>query len=139
MKLRKEQVDKKMTTHRVKINMPETPEERDQIVKELQAMPFKEKLPSRILKGDRWNHLRISLSKKEATLISLLEMRDVYRDGWVSNSIKDTYCLWYLEGVLQTDMLYQASVSFSFQDKETAELFLSNFKKDLEQVKELIS
>lgn len=140
-----EKEEKEMTTHRVKINMPATAEERDQIVKELQAMEFKKELPSELeemFAGD--------LTDLDFTLIKLLRRRDVYRDGWTLESAKFDEKKWIIDyNVYEEnsehhvkrviDWSWYGSRAFSFQDEETAELFLSNFKEELEQVKHLIS
>jgi diadenosine tetraphosphatase ApaH/serine/threonine PP2A family protein phosphatase len=120
---------------------PKTAKERDQLIKELMSqinilndMEFKKVLPSELDEmfcGD--------LTDLDFTLIKLLRMRDVYRDGWVSDGEKDVNCIWVLEDEIQTDCLFRASISFSFQDKEIAVLFLTNFKEELESVKHLIS
>lgn len=130
--------------YKLLIKPPKTAEERDQIVKELQAIEFKKELPSElpILYGD--------LTKPEDTLISLLRMRDVYRDGWVSDVLDSVNKNWIIElssdedieneiEVLVVDWSWVETRMFSFQDEETAKLFLSNFKEELEQVKHLIS
>ena len=115
---------------------PKTAEERDQIVKKLQAMEFKKKLPSEL--SGTYLH---QFSNNEALLMELLRMRDVYRDGWVSKE-NDNYSIELRSNKDFEIYHYDCktfSSSFSFQNKEIAELFLSNFKEDLEQVKHLIS
>ena len=115
-----EEEEKKMTTHRVKINMPATSEERDEIVKELQAMDFPKELP-----GELPEYLDIGCIKlSESMFIRLLRMRDVYRDGA------------FLD---HTGRHSRTNGIFSFQDWDTLDIFESNFKEELEQVKDLIS
>ena len=114
-----EKEEKEWTTHRVKINMPATSEERDEIVKELLAIDYKAKLPTELDEFKTY-----SLTVKEGTFISLLRMRDTYRQGLEIYKCEVEICFGKI---------------FSFQDKETAELFLKNFKEELEQVKHLIS
>lgn len=114
---------------------PKTAEERDQIVKELQAMEFKKEFPSEL------EHELKSISSKEHILIALLRMRDVYRDGWVSDTTTsiDNICVDITNDKLHVERYRNSSTPLSFQNKETAELFLSNFKEELESVKSLIS
>lgn len=117
---------------------PTTEEERDKLIQELQAMEFKKELPSDLpctVSDENSPHAL------EYQLIELLRMRDTYRDGWVVSEY-DTG--WFIDidmrdsfVVVLNGMDYLAQ--FSFQNKETAELFLNNFKKDLEEVKHLIS
>lgn len=104
--------------YKLLIKPPKTLEERDQIVKKLQAMEFKKELPSEL------EEIINDVSHEERLLVRLIRRRDVYRDG-----LKPYEC----------DVKIGYGVLFSLQDKETAELFLNNFKEELEQVKHLIS
>lgn len=117
---------------------PKTAEERDKLVKELQAMEFKKDLPSELENVEFWK-----IKVDEGKLIALLRMRDVYCDGWVSDTKKDIHVVYIdtSENRKFTCGRFRGHVSsqFSFQDQETAELFLNNFRKELEQVKHLIS
>lgn len=114
---------------------PKTPEERDKMVKDLQAINFTKELPSEL------DDLKVYTTDSENSLVKLLRMRDIYRDGLISKE-NDNYSIELRSNKEFKIYHYDCktfSSSFSFQDKETAELFLNNFKEELEQVKHLIS
>lgn len=145
---------------------PTNKAERDALIKELQAMTFND-LPKRWeelgeIKGfyvDRPSEvLYVSLVHTEQAnrnvfptsdqaeasihLAMLLQLRDVYREGWVpdwEDEGEARYCLvlrlnqWILEES------YIHNFPFSFQTKERAELFLENFEDYLDKVKPLFS
>ena len=114
--------DNKLKVGNIYYCKPKTAEERDKLVKELQAMEFKKELPSELSLST------IGLESNEETLIKLLRMRDVYRDGWNPN--KSTFSYTNNEVYL---------TNFSFQSLEVLNLFLENFREELESVKHLIS
>jgi len=117
------------------IKLPTTEQERDKLIDTLKSMEFNKELHSKLLDFD------FPLSKEELKLFKLLRMRDVYRDGWVSdkNNSEYNFWIWYREDELVIECSSYCSAQFSFQNEETAELFLKNFRKDLEEVKHLIS
>lgn len=125
-----------------KYYQPKTPEERDQMVKDLQAIDFPKKLPSELDEDIIQGFIDGGLTLEEATLIELIRMRDTYRNGWVSDMEDSNQSKWivfsHISGFVVSDN-YFASSCFSFQNEETAKLFLNNFEEELEQVKHLIS
>jgi len=114
---------------------PTTKEERDKLIQELQAMEFKKELSSEL------DNCKFAVSKEELKLFKLLRMRDVYRDGWVVSEDYAGYSidLHFIVGFKIYVNDFSCLPLFSFQNKETAELFLNNFRKDLVEVKHLIS
>jgi len=74
-------------------------------------------------------------------LAQLSQLRDVYRAGWVPDWEGDDYkfCIFFSGNTIYVDILQNHSEFLSFQDRETAELFLENFRDLIEQAKPLMS
>ena len=74
-------------------------------------------------------------------LAQLSQLRDVYRAGWVPDwSSPDLkYCIYFNNKTASVNRLGNSNEFLSFQDKETAELFLENFRDLIEQAKPLMS
>lgn len=145
---------------------PTNKAERDALIKELQAMTFNE-LPKRWeemreIKGfyvDRPSEvLYVSLVHTEQAnrnvfptsdqaeasihLAMLLQLRDVYREGWVPDwhDVNETKHSVYCEtGQWVYLAFHYEAHPFSFQTRERAELFLENFEDYLDKVKPLFS
>ena len=75
------------------------------------------------------------------TLKNLIGARDVYRQGWKPNykSLDWKYCINYEAGNVSIIQLKVTHEIFSFQSEEVRDKFFKNFKKELEEVKELWS
>jgi hypothetical protein len=80
-------------------------------------------------------------AKASLALAQLSQLRDVYRAGWVPDwevyNVK--WCVFFRGNTINVGSLQNASEFLSFQDKETAELFLENFRDLIEQAKPLMS
>lgn len=84
-------------------------------------------------------------SKKKAKqfviLNKLLQIRDYYNQGWVPNWTKDTeekYCIINNRNTLTITVAWVANYLFVFKTKELRDEFLTNFKEDLEFIKEFL-
>ena len=86
-------------------------------------------------------------TKKQAeasiALAQLSQLRDLYRQGWEpdwSNEYEEKHCIIFNENDILMIINYRYMNQFlSFQDKETAELFLKNFKDLIKKAKPLMS
>jgi len=81
-----------------------------------------------------------SLAEAALALSQLLQLREVYRDGWIPD-YKDyniKYSIVSNQNNLKIDEATFYSRTFSFQSKEIAQQFLSNFEELLEIAKPLI-
>ena len=145
------------------MNKPTNKQERDALIKELQEMKFD--LPTRWdemerLKGyyvdedcklvcvhcNVQNVLRNVFPTSEQAeasiyLAMLLQLRDVYREGWTPD-LEDDECKWRYCVELtvigwEINAYNQYPIPFSFQNYKRAELFLENFGDYLEKVKPL--
>lgn len=63
-------------------------------------------------------------------LAQLSQLREVYRKGWTPNwnNMSGKYCISMRSGVLIIEYLETYSTFLAFQDKQTVDLFLENFK-----------
>ena len=142
---------------------PTNKQERDALIKELQEMKFD--LPTRWdemerLKGyyvdedcklvcvhcNVQNVLRNVFPTSEQAeasiyLAMLLQLRDVYREGWTpdwgDDECKWRYCVELTVIGWEINEYNQYPIPFSFQNHKRAELFLENFGDYLEKVKPL--
>lgn len=74
-------------------------------------------------------------------LAQLSQLREVYRNGWVpdwSNNNKK-YCIFIIEDAIVKDWFKRSNRFLSFQDEETRDLFLENFRDLIEKAKPLMS
>jgi hypothetical protein len=74
-------------------------------------------------------------------LAQLSQLIKVYRNGWVPDWSNEDYkyCIDFYNNKINTDDYTNASVFLSFQDEETRDLFLENFKELIETAKTLMS
>lgn len=74
-------------------------------------------------------------------LAQLSQLREVYRKGWVPNwkDVDYKYCIYFCNDLITKCTKYESSLFLSFQDEETRDLFLENFKDLIEQAKPLLS
>ena len=92
------------------------------------------------------NDLKNTFATKEQAeasiaLAQLSQLLEVYRKGWVPNW-KDgdyKYCIYFCNDLITKCTNYETSLFLSFQDEETRDLFLGNFKDLIEQAKPLMS
>ena len=82
----------------------------------------------------------IKVAEQYLALMQLHQLRDCYRQGWTPNWTDDSR-RWYITKL--KNKLYIGSISsysafLSFQTKELAEQFLTNFKDLIEQAGDLI-
>lgn len=86
------------------------------------------------------NIVPVGLGKPLLALFQLLVCRDVYRQGWKPNwkNPNTKYYVQYFEDNIETGSnLYENHV-LSFQSAEIRDKFLKNFRKLIEEAKELI-
>ena len=79
-------------------------------------------------------------AEQHLALMQLHQLRDCYRQGWTPNWTDDSR-KWYitkLKNKLYIDSISSYSAFLSFQTKELAEQFLTNFKDLIEQAGDLI-
>jgi hypothetical protein len=80
-------------------------------------------------------------ARASLALAQLSQLRDVYRKEWKPDWEGDNikWCVFFRGNTINVGSLQNASEFLSFQDKETAELFLENFRDLIEQAKPLMS
>ncbi len=80
-------------------------------------------------------------ARASLALAQLSQLRDVYRSGWVPDwdGYECKFCIFFSGNTISVDSLHNSSEFLSFQDIETAELFLENFRDLIEQAKPLMS
>jgi hypothetical protein len=81
-------------------------------------------------------------AKASIALAQLSQLRDVYRNGWVPDWNKvyeEKHCIHFQNNEIIKEWFYQTNIFLSFQDAETRDLFLENFKDLIEQAKPLMS
>jgi hypothetical protein len=80
-------------------------------------------------------------AKASIALAQLSQLREVYRNGWVPDwtNNEDKFCIEFYENEIKKDYYYGQNNFLSFQDEETRNLFLENFKDLIEQAKPLMS
>jgi len=71
----------------------------------------------------------------------LSQLRDVYRAGWSPDweGYASKFCIFFSGNTIDVGIIQSSSEFLSFQDRETAELFLENFRDLIEQAKPLMS
>lgn len=89
-------------------------------------------------------HKNVFLTKEQAeaslALAQLTQLREVYRQGWTPDWTKEDIksCIVMNEGKLIVTIWYTYAYFLAFQDQETAQLFLENFKDLIEQASPLL-
>ena len=80
-------------------------------------------------------------ARASLALAQLSQLRDVYRAGWVPNwnSLDLKYGIYFTNKGANVHRMCNSNEFISFQDRETAELFLENFRDLIEQAKPLMS
>jgi hypothetical protein len=80
-------------------------------------------------------------AKASIALAQLSQLRDVYRNGWIPDWRNSDYkfCIELYENEIHKDNYFCSNHFLSFQDKETRDLFIENFKDLIEQAKPLMS
>ena len=76
-------------------------------------------------------------SKQLILLDQLLDIRDIYRQGWKPGFLGFKYNIIYYNGNISISNMQFNNEMFSFQSEEVRDKFLENFRKELEEVKEL--
>ena len=74
-------------------------------------------------------------------LAQLSQLLEVYRNGWVPDWSDDEFkdCIIFVKDKIETSEARNLVRFLSFQDAETRDLFLENFKDLIEQAKPLMS
>ena len=83
------------------------------------------------------------LPSKEAAeahlaLMQLHQLRDCYRQGWIPDDNHDNYLILNNKGKYNISVNNWTSHFLTFQDRERAEEFLTNFRELIEQAGDLI-
>lgn len=92
-----------------------------------------------------YEHKNIFKTKEQAeasiALAQLSQLRDVYRQGWEPNwnDMISKFCIYFYKNKLATIPYFGTNTFLSFQNEETAELFLENFRDLIEKAKPLMS
>jgi len=81
-----------------------------------------------------------SLAEAALSLSQLLQLREVYRNGWIPdyNSVSMKWSIRQVSNNFEIISTYDKNRVFSFQSKEIVQQFLSNFEELLEIAKPLI-
>ena len=91
------------------------------------------------------NNVNIFATKEQAeasiALAQLSQLREVYRNGWVPDwsDGKDKYCINFFNNGINKDFYITTNSFLSFQDEETRDLFLENFRDLILKAKPLMS
>lgn len=75
-------------------------------------------------------------------LAQLSQLREIYRNNWVpdwTDFDEEKFCIEFYENEINKDCYYSQHIFLSFQDAETRDLFLENFRDLIEQAKPLMS
>lgn len=80
-------------------------------------------------------------ARASIALAQLSQLRDVYRQGWVPDWNKGylKYCVIFHGFRFSVEPTYYNGHFLSFEERQTAELFLENFRDLIEQAKPLMS
>jgi hypothetical protein len=92
-------------------------------------------------KTNRHIFAKYEQARASLALAQLSQLREVYRNGWKPDwkDNKEKYCIYFNGNKIQKEVYFSANVFLSFQDKETRDLFLENFRDLIEQAKTLMS
>jgi hypothetical protein len=91
------------------------------------------------------DHKFIFATKEQAeasiALAQLSQLREVYRNGWLPDWTdgQDKFCIEFYKNKASKQEFIYYSAFLSFQDRETRDLFLDNFKDLIETAKPLMS
>jgi hypothetical protein len=91
------------------------------------------------------DHKNVFATKEQAeaaiALAQLSQLLKVYRNNWVPNweDSKRKYCIYFESNLIVTNYFVAMNYFLSFQDEETRDLFLENFRDLIEKAKPLIS
>ena len=82
----------------------------------------------------------IQAAKAHLALMQLHQLRDCYRQSWEPNCLNNSrkWCILRYEDKLFVDIHFNRNEFLSFQTKEIAEEFLTNFRDLIEQAGDLI-
>jgi hypothetical protein len=89
--------------------------------------------------------IQVFATKEQAeaslALAQLSQLREVYRNGWKPDWTDGNYkyCIFFCNDLIRFCTNYETSLFLSFQDEETRDLFLENFRDLIEQAKPLMS
>ena len=79
-------------------------------------------------------------AEQHLALMQLHQLRDCYRQGWMPNLTipKSNFAIFYMKGKYSVEEFMYSSEFLSFQSKEIAQEFLTNFRELIEQAGDLI-
>lgn len=140
-----------MDTKELKIEIPEG-YEIDESKSSFEKIVFKKKgkkLPKTYIEflnnydhSDRTTILvQNKYEKAFLALRMLLELRDVYNDGWKPDWLsydEDKFVIYYHRNEIKIDCLTNTNTVLSFKSKELRDEFYDNFKDIIEQARELL-
>lgn len=90
-----------------------------------------------------YQNKNIFATKKQAeaslALAQLSQLREVYRKGWVPSINAYRYSIHFSGNRMEVEEFCIYETFLSFQDEETRDLFLENFRDLIEQAKPLLS
>ena len=99
----------------------------------------------KIAKSNFENHIDFAnslpskeLAEAQIAQCKLAMLRDIYRDGWEPKDEEEKWSIYLDDGIIKADRFYNLDFFLSFQTKEIAELFLKNFREDIELYKPLM-
>jgi hypothetical protein len=74
-------------------------------------------------------------------LAQLSQLREVYRQGWEPDwsDTNEKNCIVFRDSIFELDLFCHTAYFLSFQSKEIASQFLSNFRQLIEQARPLMS
>ena len=96
---------------------------------------------NRLIYGDSNVLPNKQAAEAHLALIKLHQLRDCYRQGWIpdwKNSKSSKYCIEYINDRCDITAYRTASKFLSFQSREIAQKFLTNFRWLIKQVGDLI-
>ena len=101
----------------------------------------KNSVKSYVVATDRNIFVTEEQARASLALAQLSQLRDVYRNGWVPDwcYFDKKFCVFYFSNRIKISPFSWPIQFLSFQDRETAELFLENFRDLIEQAKPLMS
>ena len=77
-------------------------------------------------------------AKASIAMAQLSQLMKVYNDGADYKDNSKNYCICVYENEVRIDIFYKYRCFLTFKDKETADLFLENFRDLIEQAKPLL-
>ena len=95
---------------------------------------------NRLIYGDSNVLPNKQAAEAHLALMQLHQLRDCYRQGWMPNLTipKSNFAIFYMKGKYSVEEFMYSSEFLSFQSKEIAQEFLTNFRELIEKAGDLI-